>query len=326
MDSKVSIIIPVYNVEDYVGRCLESIINQTYTNIEIIVINDCSTDNSLKVIKMYEEKFDKISIINLEKNTGVSNARNLGIKKATGKYIMFCDSDDWYEKDAVEILLQEAEKNNADFVIGNHYITKKNSKKVVNISKCFKEKNISKQEIVAYMNLSSSVKLMKRDLFIDNNILYSIDIKRCEEFTVIPVIAYLAKNPIAIDNVIYNYYQRSNSASNTKVTDTSFFQITFERFIEKIDKEKYKEEIEFRAINHLLYGELLVMLKSGMDKKEMINKIDSFLKEYPNFRKNKYLKKYNKAKLIFIFLLRYHMIYLARQYAKLHEFLTAKAR
>lgn len=324
MNDKVSIIVPVYNVENYIGKCLEALINQTYTNIEIIVINDCSTDNSLKVIKTYEKKANNIYVINLEKNMGVSNARNLGIKSATGEFIMFCDSDDWYETNAVETLLREAKNNQADFVVANHYITKENSKKVVNISGYFKEKNISKQEVVAYMNLSSSVKLIKRELFVYNNILYPIDIKRCEEFTVIPVIAYFAQNPIAIKDVLYNYYQRNNSASNSKTIDTSFFKITFERFIEKIDNEKYKKEIEFRAINHLLYGELLVMLKGEANKKEMIEKIELFRKKYPDYLKNKYLKKYNKAKFIFILLLRYHMIFLAKQYAKLHEKLTAK--
>lgn len=326
MEDKVSIIVPIYNVEKYIGRCIESLVNQTYKNIEIIAINDCSTDNSLKLVESYQERYTNISIINLGKNKGVSNARNLGIESANGEYIMFCDSDDWYEERAVEILIETAKENNADFVMANHYITKENKKIIVNISRYFKNKNITKKEIVAYMNLSSSVKLIKRQLFIDNNISYPTDINRCEEFTVIPVIAYLAKNPIVINDVLYNYYQRENSASNSKIKATTFFYITFERFIEKIDQNKYQEEIEFRAINHLLYGELLVMLKAGATRKEMLEKINKFNKKYPNFLKNKYLKKYNKAKLIFIILLHYKMLFLAKLYAKLHEILTTKMK
>lgn len=327
MKEKVSIIVPTYNAEKYIGKCLEAILNQTYKNIEIIVVNDSSTDNSRKVVEAYQEQFDNISLFNIDKNKGVSNARNIGINMAKGEYIMFCDSDDWYEENAVEILLNEAKNSSADFVMANHYLTKDNNNKIkVNNSRYFKEKNITKEEIIAYMTLSSSVKLMKKSLFIDNNITYPIDIKRCEEFTVIPVVAYLAKNPIVIDDILYNYYQRSNSASNSKTIDTEFFRVTFERFIEKIDKEKYKNEVEFRAINHLLYGELLVMLKAGASNKEMRNKINLFNKEYKGFLRNKYLKNYNRGKLIFIILLRYKILFLAKLYAKLHEKLTTKTK
>lgn len=326
MEEKVSIIVPTYNAESYIGRCLEAIINQTYRNIEVIVINDCSTDNSIEIIKSYQEQLHDFHVVNLEENKGVSNARNIGINLASGKYIMFCDSDDWYEENAVEILINEAKNNEADFVMANQCIVKENTKIKVNNRKYFKDKNITRAEIVAYMTFSSSAKLIKRNLFLDNNILYPIDIKRCEEFTVIPVIAYLANNPIVIDDVIYNYYQRSNSASNSRAIDTEFFHITFERFIEKIDKETYRQEIEFRAINHLLYGELLVMLKSGASRREMIDKINCFKKEHKNFLKNVYLKRYNKAKLVFIVLLKYKMLFLANIYAKLHEKLTTKTK
>ena len=95
---KVSIIVPVYNGQDFINKCLNSLINQTYINVEIIVINDCSTDNSLDLLKKYN---DKIILINKE-NSSVSDSRNLGLKKASGDYIMFCDIDDWYEKVTVE--------------------------------------------------------------------------------------------------------------------------------------------------------------------------------------------------------------------------------
>ena len=95
---KVSIIVPVYNGQDFINRCLNSLINQTYSNVEIIVINDGSTDNSLDLLKKYN---DKIILINKE-NSSVSDSRNLGLEKASGDYIMFCDIDDWYEKVTVE--------------------------------------------------------------------------------------------------------------------------------------------------------------------------------------------------------------------------------
>lgn len=108
--SKVTIIIPVYNSEKYIGKCLDSILNQTYTNFEILVVNDGSKDNSQKVIEEYQNKYpDKIIAINQE-NKGVSKTRNESIKKASGDYIMFIDNDDFLESDYIETFVTEAGK------------------------------------------------------------------------------------------------------------------------------------------------------------------------------------------------------------------------
>lgn len=117
---KVSIIIPIYNAEKYLKRCLDSVINQTYKNIEIICINDGSKDNSLNILKEYAKKDRRIIIIDNE-NKGVSSARNEGIKKSTGEYITFVDSDDWLEVDAVEILYNTILEKNVDVVRSNYY-------------------------------------------------------------------------------------------------------------------------------------------------------------------------------------------------------------
>ena len=99
----VSIVIPVYNVEKYLKQCLESVVNQTLDKIEVICINDGSTDNSLNILKEYEKKYNNIIIIDQE-NKGPGFARNIGMKRASGKYIYFLDSDDYIELNAMEIL------------------------------------------------------------------------------------------------------------------------------------------------------------------------------------------------------------------------------
>lgn len=114
---KVSIIVPCYNAEKYLKKCLDSIINQTYSNIEIILVNDGSKDNTLKILSDYEKKDNRIIVIDKE-NTGVSDSRNIGVEKATGKYIMFSDSDDYFELDAVESLYKALIENKAKIVRG----------------------------------------------------------------------------------------------------------------------------------------------------------------------------------------------------------------
>lgn len=113
----ISIIIPVYNTAKYLSQCLNSIMNQTYKNIEIILVNDASPDNSLSFCQSYRNKDSRIIIINKNKNEGVDKARFSGIKKANGKYILFIDSDDWLENSEIlSIMYQKAEETNADYV------------------------------------------------------------------------------------------------------------------------------------------------------------------------------------------------------------------
>ena len=107
---KISIIIPVYNTENYLSECLDSVINQTLNEIEVICINDASTDSSLDILDDYSKYSDKIKIINCSENKGQGNARNIGITQAKGKYILFLDSDDWLELNACEELFKMAEK------------------------------------------------------------------------------------------------------------------------------------------------------------------------------------------------------------------------
>lgn len=110
---KVSVIVPVYNVEKYVGKCIDSIINQTYTNLEILINNDGSTDNSYEICKTYAEKDSRIKLFSQE-NRGLSAARNAVYDEVTGDYIFFVDSDDWLLPECIERLVILLEKNNAD--------------------------------------------------------------------------------------------------------------------------------------------------------------------------------------------------------------------
>lgn len=113
---KVSIIVPVYNVEDYLAKCLDSCLGQDFEDIEVVCVNDGSTDRSVEILDAYAKFDSRIRIINKE-NGGLSSARNAGIREACGKYIMFVDSDDWIASNAVGILYQNAENNNSDMVI-----------------------------------------------------------------------------------------------------------------------------------------------------------------------------------------------------------------
>ena len=120
---QVSVIIPIYKVEQYLPKCLDSVINQTYKNLEIICVNDCSPDNSAKILEEYSKKDDRIKIVNREKNGGLSAARNSGLDVATGEYIYFLDSDDWIDLDYIEKMVEAAIESKSEVVLNTNVDT-----------------------------------------------------------------------------------------------------------------------------------------------------------------------------------------------------------
>ena len=174
-ECKISIIIPVYNVEEYLPKCLDSVINQTLKDIEIICINDCSTDNSLEILENYVKKDSRIIVLNQEKNQGQGAARNRGLQIASGEYVGFVDSDDWVENDYFEKLYNAAIKYNADIATVNMLKHKKYYKKY----NVFHKKYLLKSDIQEKIKLYSDKKkyffyainkIFKTSIIKDNNI------------------------------------------------------------------------------------------------------------------------------------------------------------
>jgi glycosyltransferase involved in cell wall biosynthesis len=151
----VSVIVPIYNVEEYLEETIKSIVNQTYHNIEIILVDDASTDNSLQIASQYAKVYQNIKIVNQPFNKGVAAARNTGLDLANGTYIMFVDSDDLLSKNAVEIMMGIASKYNADLVLGMY--------------KSFNERGTTLPNIFQkYVDLTESIRVtenLNQDLF-----------------------------------------------------------------------------------------------------------------------------------------------------------------
>ena len=167
---KVSVIVPVYNVEKYIEKCIRSIMEQTLEEIEIIIINDGSPDRSLEIV-------NRLKVIT-KKNGGLSSARNVGIKMATGKYIQHIDGDDWVEKDFLKSMYEFAEKENLDILISDYYKDYSNGKKILKKGKKKAEQVIfnSKEYLrdFFYDNDAPAMwnKLFKTSLYKENNIFH----------------------------------------------------------------------------------------------------------------------------------------------------------
>ena len=118
MNDLVSIIVPIYNEEKYLGHCLESLLDQSYENLEIICVNDGSTDNSLEILNEYSKRDFRVKLF-VQPNQGLSISRNNGLSKANGEYVLFVDCDDWIERDTIKLLYENAQMNDSEVVLYN---------------------------------------------------------------------------------------------------------------------------------------------------------------------------------------------------------------
>lgn len=274
---KVSIVIPVYNVENYLKKCLDSIINQTYTNIEIIIIDDGSTDASIEICNMYANDF-RVKIIRSE-NCGVANARNLGVEVATGQYITFVDSDDWIESDFVENMLDKIKKTNSDILFSNCYDVNENE---VNINK-----SILKEELqMGYEFLYYDFFDKKRHAFSIWGKLFKSEILKNKKFknlkygedTLFLFELLNKKSKIYLTEYAgYYYLNRATGAMNTlnnyQKSCNSLFgaKIILEKGL-TLKNKKIKRLCQKKITNDLFWY-LKSALNFGISNKEIISKI-----------------------------------------------------
>lgn len=214
---KISAIVPVYNSENYVGRCIESVLSQTYQDWELILVDDGSIDKSLKILKDYEKKDCRIKVIHQE-NKGPGIARNTGIKQALGEYIVFIDSDDVITKDYFELLSQKTE--DVVFIDINQVDEEFNILKEEHMSKycSFSKEKILRQQMTGKINWGGVRKAVKRKLLYDNNILYS-EHKIGEEAIYSFLILFYAKSISFLKSPTYFYVNRLGSQSDIKMND-----------------------------------------------------------------------------------------------------------
>lgn len=292
---KVSIIVPAYNTEKYINKCLTSLINQTYKNIEIIVVNDGSTDNTKEIVENFAYSDDRIKLFNIE-NSGVSNARNFAIKNSTGNYIAFVDSDDYISSNYIEIMLSCALENNLDLVCCNFqkisenktqkkYKIKEVKTKIYNKTEYLKE--IFTGNLLTFALTTS--KIYKKELMNEfiGNIVHGEDI--------LYNYYYLQKIDKAgyLDLKLYTYVTRKNSAVNSRFSKRRFklmyklIEIANELHQSKPELEKYiRTWLYFSCLESFYF-----MFRDKVVDKESYNFLYNNLKENKKFlRANKKVK------------------------------------
>ena len=225
---KVSVCVPVYNVEQYIERCIESILNQSLKDIEIIVVNDCTPDKSMDIVKSYAKKDKRIKIIEHDVNHGLMMARRTGYMAASGDYITFCDSDDTLPSNALESLYSAAVLDNADVVSGTiQYIPNDGNrflwanKMDYGYDKIAVYKALLKNE--CGHNLCS--RLFRRNLLQKHSYQTFEGATNGEDGMLFYQVVDNAFKIIAIDSIVYEYYQNMSSSSNVRLNERALWSI-----------------------------------------------------------------------------------------------------
>ena len=292
---KISVMVPIYNTSQYLEKCLKSILSQSLREIEIICVNDGSTDNSLEILEKFSKKDERIVIIN-KKNGGLTSARNTALKIARGKYCLNIDSDDWIEQEYFKDIYEKAERDNLDILLTNIIFDYPNRKSTLN------DLNLGDNTIIngkKYINIFFQNnkhgftwnKLIKRELYFKNKLQYNEKIFLLEDLELIGRIGYFSKRVGKLNRAYYHYMQRETNGSQ---------RVKLKNLIDRI--EAYKSLIDFyqkynekEIINHIKEERDITLLSEIIGKDfykldgydEVLEKIIEIVKEDKNNIKEK---------------------------------------
>lgn len=338
----VTIIIPVYNGEKHIIKCIENIMQQTYFNIEIIVLNDGSTDKTKELLNNIEEKYKKVKVVN-KNNSGVSNTRNLGIKMARGEYIAFLDSDDFMEKTAIEDMITKIKNDNIDMLIYGFKVVGSNNRfNDTEVLKKLYVNDASKNDIVkSVISTKNNIygyawrALYSKKLILDNNIFFPEGIKISEDYMFF-LNAINSSKRILIDYNEYYLYNINEESMSIKyipslLNDMLYVNKWMYDNIVK-DKESLVNGYYCCMSNTYLRAVQNIVRNKNSNLKESIKLIKAIKKEN-NFKKyiNKVWYKFNCFPLksfisIIMFRFNLELIYVFLFYLKERGFFHEKDR
>lgn len=310
---KVSIIIPIYNVAPYIEACLQSVFHQTYKDIEIIIIDDCGTDNSMEIVERIVSTYkEKISIKTLHhnQNKGLSAARNTGIKKATGEYLFFLDSDDLLPNDAIQNLVYQTTKHpNIDFVIGEIKTigTENRSYPLLSDTYLGSNEEILKDYLLFKWNVMACNKLIKREFIITNKLYFKEGLYH-EDLDFSFRLALSANSMACSKTVTYLYLIRANSITTHKslknYNDNSWIIRNNLDLLYQNKQELSSFIISFYAVETIYAFNLSLILEKNpsinrQDKKLIINELKTILPKCTSNNFNReYISSYIKRILL----------------------------
>lgn len=301
-DINVSVIVPVYNVASYLRECLDSLLNQTLKDIEIICVDDCSSDNSLNILEEYIQKDNIIKVLKHLENKGSGEARNTGLKKALGEYISFIDSDDFIDSKFLETLFYTAKKYNSDISLTTHYIEYTKDYKPSNL-KIKSKPHSEKGSLNSYYYLLKNVwsKLYRREFLIEKD-LFFVNIRYGIEDTEFDLRVFLNEPNISFnDKALYYYRLRDDSLSSLVIMKLESSINSIRQMENAINYCKNKFPNCLAQMYLMTFETVLYCMKLSINKKEIykyvrefVNNITLYDSFYPELKNQYFLIKNNE--------------------------------
>ncbi len=298
---KISIIVPVYNVEEYLSKCLDSLVNQTFDSYEVIVVNDGSPDSSQNIIDEYVKKYPELIKSYVKENGGQASARNFGLTKAGGEYIVYVDSDDYVDETILEKLYNKTKNDDSDIVVCAATSIAGDKTNLMDDYSSL-QADLFKEYILA--RPSAWCRLIKKEILINEKLKF-LENHYYEDVAVVPAWCLFCHNISFLNESLYYYLVRQGSTMNqlqyTKKLEDIFDSLENLSSIFKFKEcyETYFEEIEFIYIEHLLHAASLRFLPFEEGRKSLDRIASVMEKEFPKWRQNKYYKNQNiKYKII----------------------------
>ena len=226
---KVSVIVPVYNTEKYLRKCLDSIVGQTLENIEILCIDDCSTDSSLNILQEYAQKDSRVKVFRNSKNKGLSATRNVGIDNACGEYIQFVDSDDWIEPDMEEVLYQTATGNRLDLLkcLSSRQVEASFDESVANRVFLSGEELLEKLLSQRYCGVSACLLFLERRFMEKCHLRFDPKLRFAEDTLFSFQAIMIAQRCMCVNERKYQYIRRQNSLSTGSLSDAKIYSLLY---------------------------------------------------------------------------------------------------
>ena len=247
----VSIIVPIYNIENYIRECIDSILAQTYPYFELILVDDGSPDNCGRICDDYAKGDNRIKVVH-KVNGGISSARNAGLEVAKGEWIMHVDGDDWIEPDMIESLIEAAQITGADMVFGD-FMKYGPSAGYNKLPTWSSDKKKSMTNYIAYVMTTIWGSIAKRSLYADHSLKSPEDISYCEDFHLIVRLCHFAKKVVNVHRPFYHYRYRptsimSNMSRKTEADEQWAYQDTIRFFKEQGVYEDYRKVMSWRVL------------------------------------------------------------------------------
>lgn len=296
---KFSVITPMYNSFDLMKEYFKSMLDQTYKNFELIIIDDCSNDRSFEKLIEYQKNSNlDIHVLRTNKNEGPGNARNLGIEAARGEWVTFIDNDDWVKNTFFEEIDTIIDQNNVNCIIYDLFL--KTNKKENIINSMYKGENgkVKLQDAMMYTR-NHTVGKFYRKICIENKKVRFPKLRRCEDVAFVCQAIEACRSVYYYKKPLYYYYQREKSLSNNYKMDESDMKKAF-NILEKTLGTQYPIVIEGKSITDLFYGGVLMMCKAHVSDKKIKKYISDYKTKFPEWKKSRMIQELGISKKVFL--------------------------